>query len=159
MAEENFYRMIRLPDEFFGARSDSTQISVTSTEMKKLQRIDPDTMTEKRTARGPVAWILVLPTTHELMNKFLQKKITERQMLAKTPVDKDYQAAYLCSALVLPEYRRRGIAKKLLMKAIRTIQKRHSIDTLFYWGFSPAGSALAHSAAKALHLPLRRRPT
>jgi hypothetical protein len=157
MPEENLLRMIRLADEFFGARRDPSQISVTRSEMARLQKIHPSTMNERRTAKGPVAWVLVLPTTRVLMEQFIHKKISERALLRKTPLHAPYDTIYLSSALVLPEFRRKGYAQRLLIKAIRSIQKTHPITTLFYWGFSSSGKKLAHSVAAELKLPLLKR--
>jgi GNAT superfamily N-acetyltransferase len=114
-------------------------------------------MTEKRTKNGPIAWILVFPTTRELMIRFIKRQIDERDLLKKTPLGVKYDAIYLCSALVLPEYRRKGLAKRLMCKAIKSIQKQHPIKFLFYWAFSEEGKKLASSVAKELNLPLFRR--
>jgi GNAT superfamily N-acetyltransferase len=154
---ENLARMIQLADEFFGTRNDPAQISVDQKVMAKLRKIHPSTLTEKSTRKGPVAWILIIPTTEGLMKQFIKRKINERELLKKTPLHIKYSAIYLCSALVLPEYRKKGLAKKLLIKAIKAIQKQHPIESLFYWGFSTAGKRLALSVAKECNLPLYKR--
>lgn len=66
-----------------------------------------------------MAWILVIPTTFELVNQFLEKQISEKELFDLTPLNTNYEALYLSSALVLEEYRRKGIAKRLMMDAIR----------------------------------------
>jgi GNAT superfamily N-acetyltransferase len=154
---ENLIRMIKLANEFFDVRNDPAQISVDEKVMARLKRIHPSTMMDKRTAKGPVAWILVIPTTEHLMELFINKKINERELLRKTPLREKYRAIYLCSALVLPEYRKKGLAKRLLCKAVKSIKKNHPIKALFYWGFSMAGRKLARSVAKELNLPLLKR--
>jgi GNAT superfamily N-acetyltransferase len=146
--------MIKLAEEFFGARNDPAQISVDQKVMAKLRKIHPGTMVEKRTGRGPVAWILVIPTTSELMRQFIKKKINERELLKINPLRIHYDAVYLCSALVLPEYRGKGLAKRLMCKAVTSIRKQHPIEALFYWAFSVAGKRLAVSVAKECNLPL-----
>jgi hypothetical protein len=75
--------MIRLADEYFGARNDPSQISVNQRVMNRLKRIHPGTMTEKRTGKGPVAWILIIPTTQKLMKQFIKKEIDESELLKK----------------------------------------------------------------------------
>jgi ribosomal protein S18 acetylase RimI-like enzyme len=114
-------------------------------------------MTEKSTSKGPIAWILLIPTTHTLMEQFLARKISERELLNKTPLRAQYDSIYLCSALVLPEYRGKGLAKSLMIKAIKSIQKKHPIHCLFFWAFSSAGKKLAVSVAKELSLHLYKR--
>ena len=150
--------MIRLAEEIFAVKNDPSQISVDRKTMLRLKKIHPNTMTEKSTNKGPIAWMLVIPTTHKLMEQFIAKNINERELLNKTPLRVKYDSVYLCSALVLPEYRGRGLAKSLMIKAIKSIQKDHPITDLFYWGFSTAGRRLARSIAKELRLPIRKKP-
>jgi GNAT superfamily N-acetyltransferase len=154
---ENLARMIQLADEFFGTRNDPAQISVDQKVKVKLRNIHPGTLAEKSTRKGPVAWILVIPTTTGLMRQFIKKEINEQELLNKTPLRVKYDAIYLCSALVLPEFRGKGLAKRLMCKAIKSIQKQHPIKFLFYWAFSVAGKRLANSAAKECNLPLYKR--
>jgi ribosomal protein S18 acetylase RimI-like enzyme len=129
--QENLARMIRLADEVFGMKQDPAQISVNPKVIARLQKIHPSTLTEKRTKKGPIAWILIFPTTQDLMKQFIAEKIHEKELLKKTPLRTEYDAVYLCSALVLPEYRRRGLAKLLMCKAIKSIPKQHPIKFLF----------------------------
>ena len=153
----NLERMIRLVDEFFQARSDPEQISVTEEEREKLAAMHPATLSEERTEDGPVAWVLVVPTTRVLMEEFLARRITERELLARTPLTARYDALYLCSAIVLPEYRRKGLARRLTVEAARAIALTYPITVLFTWSFSEEGRRLAEAVAKDLELPLRER--
>jgi ribosomal protein S18 acetylase RimI-like enzyme len=155
--QENLARMIRLANEVFGMKQDPTQISVNTKVIARLRKIHPSAMTEKSTKNGPIAWILVFPTTEGLMIQFIKRQINERDLLKKTPLGVEYDAIYLCSALVLPEYRRKELAKRLMCKAIKSIQKQHPIKFLFYWAFSAEGKKLAVSVAKNLSLSLYKR--
>jgi GNAT superfamily N-acetyltransferase len=155
--KNNLVRMVQLAEEFFAVKNDPSQISINKKVMLKLKRIHPNTMTEKKASNGPIAWILVIPTTHKLMEQFITKKINERELFNKTPSHVEYDSIYLCSALVLPEYRGKGLAKNLMSKAIKSIQKEHPIHCLFYWGFSAEGKKLAVSVARELSLPLYKR--
>ena len=154
---KNLDRMIHLAEDFFETRSDPAQISVTEETMEKLRRIHPGTLSEESNDDGPVAWILVIPTTHELMDDFITGRINERELLDRTPLETMYEALYLCSALVLPEFRGKGIAKRLALHAVKSIRVRHPIRWLFYWSFSPEGEKLAAALAKETGLPLFRR--
>ena len=149
--------MIRLAGEFFETKNDPTQISINTKSIARLKRLHPATMTERRTKKGPIAWILVIPTTHELMKQFITKRLNEQELLYSTPVRTKYDALYLCSALVLPEHRGKGYARRLAIKAIKAIRKEHPIKYLFYWAFSVAGRKLAGSIAKECGLPLFQR--
>ncbi len=157
MPEDNLKRMIRLAEAFFETKNDPMQISVDEDTRAKLMKIHESTMTEFRDENGPIAWVLVIPTTITLMQQFVAKTIHERDLLDGTPLDVKYDALYLCSALVLPEHRKEGIARTLAAKAIRSIQRQHPIRYLFYWAFSVEGKHLAESLAREFNLPLQSR--
>ena len=157
MPDENLKRMIALAEEFFDVKNDPDQISVDEETRTRLLAIHPNTMTEVRNDDGPIVWILVIPTTTDVMEQFLARQINEQQLLQKTPPDGRYEAVYLCSALVLPEHRGKGMAKRAAVQAVREIQKQHPIKNLFAWTFSVEGERLAVSIAGELALPLRLR--
>jgi GNAT superfamily N-acetyltransferase len=154
----NLERMIHLAEEFFATKNDPAQISVTPEVMERLRQLHPSTLTELDEGNGPVAWILLIPTTQELMERFIARKISEKELLDKTPLRGRYEAVYLCSALVLPEYRGKGLARRLTCNAVKSLMEDHPIESLFYWGFSSEGEKLASSVARALHLPLHKKP-
>jgi len=150
-------RMLQLVGEFFDVKNDPDQLSVDEKAMEKLNKIHPACMSEYNEGDGPIVWILLIPTTEAIMKRFLAKEISETQLLDETPVNEKYDALYLCSASVLSEYRRKGLAMKTGYEAIKNIMKDHKIKALFYWSFSPEGQALAEKAAKELNLPLYKR--
>ena len=157
VGESNRERMIRLAGEFFDMKNDPDQIVVDEAVIGRLMTIHPRSMSEERDADGPVAWILVIPTTIPLMEAFIRGTISERELLERTPLGVPYDALYLCSALVLPERRGEGIARALTLDAIGAVRRDHPLKALFYWGFSGGGDALAASVARASGLPLHRR--
>jgi hypothetical protein len=75
MSKSNFERMIQLSDEVFSSRTDTDQLNVSEKVMEHLQLIHPDTISEYDDGNGPVCWILCIPTTLHLMNKFINKEI------------------------------------------------------------------------------------
>ncbi len=153
----NLDRLIALATEVFDAKNDPEQISVTEQDMERLHALHPASMTQESTEEGPIAWILIFPTTHDLMERFLRKEISERMLLSLTPIGGKFEAVYLCSALVLPEYRGKGVAKQLTVDAINAIRKDHPIRELFVWPWSKGGDQAAEAVARATGLPLRTR--
>jgi hypothetical protein len=91
------------------------------------------------------------------MEEFVAEQINERELLEKTPIGASYESVYLCSALVLPEHRRKGLARGLAIDAVRSILEDHPIQCLFSWPFSAEGERLSKSIARGLNLPLRQR--
>jgi len=157
MALSNFERMIQLSDEVFSSRTDPDQLNINENVMEHLQLIHPDTISEYDDGNGPVCWILCIPTTLDLMNQFINKEISERELYELTPLNIKYEAIYMCSALLLEEFRGKGIAQKVGMKAIENIMLDHSIKALFFWSFSKEGEKLADKASALMGLPLYKR--
>jgi GNAT superfamily N-acetyltransferase len=157
MSKSNFERMIQLSDEVFSSRTDPDQLNINEDVMEHLQRIHPDTISEYDDGNGPICWILCIPTTLRLMNQFINKEISERELYELTPLNTNYEAIYLCSALLLEEFRGKGIAQRLGIKAIENIKIAHSIKALFFWSFSKEGEKLADKVAGLMGLPLYKR--
>jgi len=157
MSKSNFERLIELSDEVFSSRTDPDQLNINENVMEHLQLIHPDTISEYDDGNGPVCWILCIPTTLDLMNQFINKEISERELYELTPLNAKYEAIYMCSALLLEEFRGKGIAQKVGMKAIENIMLDHSIKALFFWSFSKEGEKLADKASDLLGLPLYKR--
>jgi hypothetical protein len=156
MTLSNFERMIKLADEVFDVRSDPNQLSVNEEVIKRLEKIHPATVSEYDDGKGPVCWILMFPTTIELMNQFMERKINEKELFELTPLNAKYEALYLCSAMVLEEYRKKGIAKKLTLNAIESMCKDHPLKYLFVWPFSKEGNFLSDKIAEKTGLPLKK---
>lgn len=157
MALSNYERIIQLSDQVFSSRTDPDQLNVDENVMEHLQLIHPDTLSEYDDGNGPVCWILCIPTTLDLMSKFIDQKISERELYELTPLNTKYEAIYLCSALLLEEFRGKGIAQTLALKAIESIKIDHSIKALFFWAFSKEGEKLAEKVAGLIGLPLYKR--
>jgi len=157
MPKSNFERMIQLSDEVFSSRIDPDQLNINENVMEHLQLIHPDTISEYDDGNGPVCWILCIPTTLDLMTQFINHKISERQLYELTPLNTKYEAIYLCSALLLEEFRGKGIAQGLAIKAIESIKLDHSIKALFLWAFSKEGEKLAEKISGLIGLPLYKR--
>jgi predicted GNAT family acetyltransferase len=157
MALSNYERMILLADEVFSSRTDPHQLNVNENVMEHLQLIHSDTISEYDDGNGPVCWILCIPTTLDLMNKFINKEISERELYELTPLNTKYEAIYLCSALLLEEFRGKGIAQRLGVKALENIKIDHPIKALFFWSFSKEGEKLAEKVSSLIGLPLYKR--
>lgn len=149
MGKSNFERMIEIAEQSFDARNDPQQLDVNEEVLEQLRKLHPATISEYDDGNGPAVWILLIPTTSHLMYEFLAKRIGEKQLLDLTPVNAKYEAIYLCSAMVLPEHRGKGIAKKLTLDAVNAICAKHPVEKLFVWPFSKEGEGLAESIAKA----------
>ena len=156
MADTKFERMMQLVEEVFDNDNDPDQLNVDDEVMARLRALHPASIAEYDDD-GPVVWALVMPTTTELMQQFLAKTITEKELFELTPVGITYTALYLCTALVLAEYRRKGLALRLMTESIEAIRKDHRIAALFVWPFTVEGNSLAARIAEVTGLPLLSR--
>ncbi|OGU58719.1 MAG: hypothetical protein A2X64_00105 [Ignavibacteria bacterium GWF2_33_9] len=157
MQLSNIERLIKIAEDTFDFRNDDSQLNVTPEIIEQLQKIHPAAMSEETNENGPIAWLLVIPTNEDLMKKFLANEINERELFELTPLNIKYDSIYLCSALVLDEYRKKGITKGLALNAIKKIQQNHPIKSLFVWTFSREGELAAESIARSTGLELFRK--
>ena len=153
----NYERMIQLVTEFFDVKHDPEQLDVDEKVIAHLHELHPATLSEVANAEGPIVWILVIPTLHKVMERFVSGAISEKQLVDETPVGASYDAIYLCSASVLPEFRHKGLAKKTTVDAITNIRKDNPVKSLFYWPFSEDGKKLAQAVADEVGLQLYER--
>ncbi len=157
MPQSNYERLLELAEETFAVRKDPAQLDVDEEVLEHLRNIHPATVSERDDGNGPVAWVLLIPTTTELMEAFVSGAITERELYERTPVGGVYGAVYLCSALVLEEYRRQGITRELALDALERVRQDHPVSALFVWSFSPEGRKSAVAIAREAGLPLLER--
>ena len=154
---ENFRRMIELAETVFDARNDPQQLEVTESVIAQLKNLHPATISDFVSGDGPVCWILLIPSTLQTMEDFLKGDITEAELLQASLNENDFDALYLCSALVLPEFRKKGIAYRLTHEAILSIQSTCKIKFLYAWPFSEEGKRLSEKLCKNFNLSLRIR--
>lgn len=157
MTKSNFERMIEIIDGVFETRNDPDQLQVTEEDQAKLAALHPSTLSEYNEGAGPCVWVLLIPTTLQIMNDFISGKISENRILEFTQPGSKFEAVYLCSATVLPEYRNKGLATKLTLDAISAMKAAHPITDLFVWPFTKEGEALAQKIAGKAKLPLHVR--
>ncbi len=154
---DNYRRLVQMADDIFSVKSDPTQLDVDENVIRRLKLIHPATVSEYSDENGPAAWLIVIPITEDLMRKFVDGSITERELYDQTPETGKYDAIYLSSALVLEEYRRKGIIKELAIKAIEEIRKDHPIRYLVTWPFTTEGNLASEKISELSSLPLLKR--
>jgi hypothetical protein len=157
MSLPNYQRMMKLIDEVFATRQDPDQLQVTNAQFKKLRQIHPQTLSEFSDANGPLIWVLIIPTTRQVMTDFLAARISETQLLDRTKAGEKYDCIYLCSATTLPEMRGKGKTKEMCLQAINAVRSEHPVTTLFVWPFTEGGNALARIIANESGLELKER--
>lgn len=149
MKEKALERMLAIAESYFGTKDDPTQIPITKETFFKLQKLHPKTVIYELEGEDPISWVVTIPTSRELAQKFLSKQMNERELLDLTAQQEEYDAIYLCSAFTVPEQRRKGLAAKLLREAYDAIP--HTQDViLFAWPYSDEGKSLIQKLQKML---------
>ncbi len=149
-------KMIAYTEAHFKTGIDPTQIPVSKESRKKLNALSPYCLcVEVNDKREPISWRVSIPTTKELAYDFLEGKITEKEMFDRTPVGIAHNALYLASSSTIPEYRRQGLAKKLLKLSIEKFKATEPIELIFAWPYSKEGSGLLTSVSKELNQEIR----
>lgn len=141
MDEQILDKILEINEEFFKTNNDPTQISSSRENFYKLQKLSPKTFVYKLNQGVPISWVFIIPTSKDLMNKFLDKQINERELLDLTTPQNLYESVYLCAAFTLPEYRRKGYIVEMFKEAIEGIPLIQNFQ-LFAWSFSKEGEKI-----------------
>ncbi|MGD0976988.1 MAG: GNAT family N-acetyltransferase [Minisyncoccia bacterium] len=148
MNQDTFEKVLKISEEYFSSNTDPNQMPINKDSEQKLLSIHTDTIIYKLDEKEePIAWAVVVPTSTETMTSFLEKKITERELLDIAAKEKKFDALYLCAVFVLPEHRRKGYAKELLLNAIEKIPNSDKA-TLYAWIYSDEGKKLVEALTK-----------
>lgn len=156
MDEKSFNKIDEISEQFFGTKNDPEQIPLNKESGDKLQKLHQKALLYEIENDEPVGWAVVVPTSNELAEKFLKGEISERNLLDMTEPAERYEAFYLCAAFILPEYRRKGLAVKLLKEQIDSIPHIEN-PTLFAWIYSQEGERLADKLEQELGMKIHRR--
>ena len=155
--QKNMERMLALVGEVFDVRNDPDQLQVAPDVLERLETLHARCVTQIENEDGPYCWLLGIPTTANVMRRFLAGTISEQRLFDLTHPGDVFEAIYLCSATVLPEFRNKGIAKKAALEMIAEMRRDHPISTLYYWKFTDDGQHLAETLSRATGLPLLTR--
>ena len=75
MQKSNFERMIELADEVFSSKKDPQQLDVNEDVMDGLYKNHPACLSEYEEGEGPLAWVIVIPTSKRIMNAFIKNDV------------------------------------------------------------------------------------
>lgn len=159
MEKSNYQRLLQLVDELFNTKSDPDQLDVNEAVINTLQQISPVLVYEHQMAQEAVAWVTLIPSNETLTEAFINGSLTEKTYFEKSVELKQFDTIYLCSAIVLEEFRHQGIVSQHCKMAIENMCRHHSIKQLAAWPFTTEGLNCAKSIASKLELPLILKST
>ncbi len=140
-------RAIEIGEEIFATQSAPDQMQVSEENFEKLKALNPNTILYEVIDNEPVGWVVLVPTSTEIMDKFLSGVIGEQKILDLAEKQEHYPALYLCAAAVLPAYRRQGLAVRLLKEAVSRMPLQDGYQ-MYAWPTSEEGKALLEKFQK-----------
>jgi len=145
-------KMDKITEQIFGTEKDPDQIPINRESGEKLEKLTPHWIKYALDDKGePIAWSIVVPTSLEMMNKFLRGGITEKELLDLTKPQDMYEALYLCAIVTVPEHQRKGYALKLTIESINSIPHVENVK-LFVWPYSTEGAKFIEKLSKSLKI-------
>jgi hypothetical protein len=153
MDENILIKMAELEEDFFHTKDDPTQADTTLECSHQLLRLHPSAIKGIIKDGEPISWVITMPTSRELAERFLKDEITEHELLDVTEPRDVYDALYLLIAFTVPEHRGNRYTAGLFEQAIREIP--HTSDTLFVsWPFSEGGKKVLERVEKDLGISI-----
>ena len=138
ITQDIYEKGLAMAERVFDTPAHPDQMQATPENFNKLKSINPNTILYEVREGRPVAWVVLVPTTIEVMDKFLKGEISEQKLLDLTQPQEKYPALYLCAAATLPEYQRQGIAGELTKTAISRMPLENNY-IVYSWPTSKAG--------------------
>lgn len=142
--ENDFLIMNEYALKEFGV-PDQSMVAPTLQNDLSIQGLDRNNVVCIKENGMPIAWSVVLPTSKENERKFLRGEIGENQLFEVSIKNPSFESLYLFVAIVLPEYRQNGLAKKLMSYQIKYFQDEYKVSNFFAWVFSANGESLLKS--------------
>ena len=143
-------KQMEIAEQLFGTKEDPEQIPINQETIDKLDTLCEGWLQTEFDNNGePIAWVVAMPTQRELAERFLRKEINERELLEATQPQKMYDSVYLVSAVTVLEHQRKGLAVRLLKRAIEKVPISENAF-LFAWPWNDSGRGLVERLAQIL---------
>lgn len=146
----------QIAEQFYGTAQHPDQIPIGEESQHKLHLLHPKTVLFKLIDNEPVSWIVVIPTTRVLGEKFVNGETTERALFDQTVPSEIYEALYICSVFTVREHQRKGYGTQLLREALDGIPLVPN-PYLFCWVYSKEGEAMYQALTKKFKTVVHRR--
>lgn len=152
--KENLKGMNKVSEGLFGSGG-STMVAPTMENAEKMISLEKNTLVCYKENSVPIAWSLVLPTSRENADKFLNDEITELELFNKSVENPKFESLYLFVVITMPEYRQKGLGSSLMKYQIEYFKKEYSINDFYAWVLSLEGKRLAESLKRNVEPSIR----
>lgn len=158
--EKDYNLISEMAERFFLTKNHPEQMQCKDVTWKFVSKHFPNSLNAIKDNKTVVGFTFTLPCDKKSMMEFVNKKITERDLFYKIRDEikpKDYETLYLVDSIILPTYRRKGLATRAFIRHIKEYQKSIKNIELFCWPVTEEGRMLARKIAKITGLKLRER--
>jgi len=145
-------KSVEAGERYFQTADDPSQSEATVENCQKIIAVDPHAFIIERVDGQLAAYSSVLPTSNAVKNDFLAGKITERELLAVATSEPAFETLYLLVSFVLAEYRKRGIASRLVKEQIGYFKGKYGINDYYAWAWSEEGKKLISALGRDLKI-------
>ncbi|OGG55354.1 hypothetical protein A3D62_02270 [Candidatus Kaiserbacteria bacterium RIFCSPHIGHO2_02_FULL_49_11] len=157
VTEKELQNLLQFVEPFFQTESDPNQIPTTTEAYRKILSLDPHSVALRADQSGRiVSYAAVLPTTNELMNKFLNHEITEREMFEATQLQAIPESLYLMAIAVAKDFKGKGDVFGMMRDIITHFKDRNQDLKLFVWEFSEEGKRFVSLLEKRYDLSINK---
>jgi hypothetical protein len=155
---KEFREACRLAEKYFKVSEDPEQMPADHDSSIWLSKNFPESLNTITLNGKLIGYTFILVCSREDMLDFVSKKINERQLWVRVKKNFDrhnFNAMYVCTVIITPKYRRRGIALMALKEHIARITAFTRKDVrIFYWAWSKEGEKLAQAIKNILKIPI-----
>ena len=118
--------------------------------LKQIQLLDPDLVVVSRENKELAVWSIALPVGTEAAGKFLERKITEREMFRQALEQTSFKSLYFIFVYAIEASRGSGAGVHLVANQVLRLKRKHpEVEKLF--------AAVIGDAAKRAIQALRTR--
>lgn len=162
ISREDIDATSKLAEEYFEMEDDPDQIPATSGNRDWVFNNIPECLNVIRNDGEIIGYTFIIPSSRELMERFIDEEITDNEMFEEIKKLKFYDgidAVYLCASFIKPEFRGRGLAVKGRAKSIKKIIEKRGRDdlVLYFWSYSEEGKKSCLRVAEELGLEIKER--
>ena len=156
-SKEDHDKIVELSEEFFDTEHDENQIPSEEITYKFNTINFPLSLNIIKDGSKVIGQTFILPSKKKDMLDFISGKINERELFyrIKSCERNNFDSLYIVSALIIPEYRNKGIALGALKKHLEVSGKEFDFfPNLFCWIFSKEGEKLIEKLSRELEVKI-----
>lgn len=143
--EEDMRMIDSIATDFFDTKNDLEQLPGDELTISVCKNTYPLSLNVIKKNSQFIGYTFASPCTHALMQEFIDKKITEREMYEQIKKEnirwENADAIYFAGAQTIKKYQQKGIGTKARIIQIKKLQEKYpNLKQLFCWTYSEMGN-------------------